>query len=275
MKIEDITGSLGFVAEVGKNIAINQATKMASKALEGGINKIMVKHDSKIRKVLGHLGLDKGGDANIYDKIAGMPDPLFDWEFEVIMPSVSSSWAYAPPLPSHFVEDIDIPFENFSIEDMRVNSQSVKTIGFADTGDCTVSIYGDHENIAQKYVNAWYASMRSPEGIYALPYAPNNEGYKKLIQVIVYKGAVPVLALTMAGCMPSSRDTFPLKSTGDGRRVVGQTFAVDRVYITSLVGSEPTQTPMGSVTSTVGSRIGKSIVGAVTGGLNTKIRGFK
>lgn len=260
---------VGIVAETGKSLLKSTAMGYANNAISKGINKVLDKYDSKIKKALGFLGLDKGGDSNIYDKIAALPDPLFDWEFRVIMPTISSTWAFAPALLSEYILDIDIPMESFTSEEMKVNGSPVKVLGFSDIGDCTISVYADHATVAHEYVNAWYASMKSPNGRYALPYAPNNSGYKKMIQVLLYKGAVPVLLFSISGSMPTTRGNYSLKSTPSGSIMVyDQTFAVDRVYITSLYDGGAT------FKGSVGNELANTAIGAISKGLSQKIRGF-
>lgn len=260
---------VGIIAEAGKSVLKSTAMNYANNAIGKGINKIFDKYDSKIKKALGFLGLDKGGDSNVYDKIAAMPDPLFDWEFRVIMPTISTMNASAPALLSEYILDIDIPLESFQSEEMKVNGSPVKVMGFSELGDCTVSIYADHATVAHEYVNAWYASVKSRNGRYTLPYAANNMGYKKMIQVILYKGAIPILLFSISGCMPTTRGNYSLKSTPSGSILTyDQTFSVDRVYITSLY--DPGNTFNGSV----GDSLANTAISAISKGLSQKIRGF-
>lgn len=259
----------GIIAQAGKSVLAESAAKYANDAISKGINKIFNKYDSNISKVLDYLGLGQGDMSNIYEQISGMPDPLFDWEFQVIMPTISNAWAAAPALPSNYILDIDIPLTNFQVDEFRINASPVKVIGFSDIGDCTVSIYPDHVMQAHNYVNSWYASIKSSNGRYALPYAADNSGYKKMIQVVLFKGNIPVLLFFISGTMPTGRGSYSLKSTPSGSILAyDQTFAVDRVFLTSLYSGQDLQS------SSIGESLGKTLVNSISQGVSRSIRGF-
>lgn len=274
MKISDlINADLGNkLLNKAVDYGTKKATKEATNWANDQINRALVKNRSGINKALKVLGLDKGGLSNIYDKVAALPDPLLDFEFTVYMPTISTAWAQADALLPYYIEDIEVPLESFEVDQIKVNGHPVNIIMFSSQPECTISIYADYANIAQDYVNAWYKSIRAPNGRYNLPYAKNNAGYKKMIQVVIYKGAVPVAMIALSGTVPTNRGNYSLKSAGDGRQVLSQTFAVDKVYWTSLDYQDPNKVQVASDGSILGS-VAANALGSLSTGLSHMIRG--
>lgn len=274
MKISDI-----FNAELGNKLldkAVDYGTKKATSATSDWandqINRALTKNRKGINKILDVMGLGNGGVSNLYAQAASMPDPLLDFEFTVYMPTISTAWAQADALKPMYIEDIDVPLESFEVDQIKVNGHPVNIIMFSSQPECTVNIYADYINVAQKYINAWYASIRSPNGRYNLPYAKNNAGYKKMIQVVIYKGAVPIAMIALSGSMPTNRGNYSLKSAGDGRQILAQTFAVDKVYWTFLDYQDPNKVQVASDGSILGN-VASNALGALSTGLSHLIRG--
>lgn len=275
MKISDIVSSEGLtnIGLAVTRVASDRIESAASNWANEQIQRAVTSGRSGINRILETLGLSQGGVSNIYEKAAGMPDPLLEFEFAVYMPTISTSWAAAPALSPMYIEDIDVPLESFETDQIKVNGHSVNIIMFSSQADCTVNIYSDHLNEAQTYINAWYASIRKPNGRYNLPYAKLNSGYKKMIQVVIYKGAVPVGLLSLSGTMPTQRGAYSLKSAGDGRQVIAQTFAVDKVYWQLLGYEDSTRANVGTDGSLTGNIL-SSALNTVSTAISREIRGF-
>lgn len=268
----DFKGVGGRLLEVGERQASKRLNTIASEYVSEQLQSIVDKNRRGVDKALKILGLDRGGSSNIYDALASRPDPMLDFEFEVIMPSISTPWVSAPALKPIWIEDADIPVESFDTESFKVNAHPVNVLMHSSLSDLTLTIYGDYANVALAYIDAWYASMRLPNGRYNLPYAADNVGYKKMIQIILKKGSRPVAMFSISGCMPSSRQGYALKSAGG--EVLGHvlTFSVDKVYLTMLDGLDPNRVNAVS-DGTIGGSIGAGIVNAVSGVISTTIRG--
>jgi hypothetical protein len=270
-------GVAGAIFDVAKREAVDYGKKKiissANSAIKDGINSIVSKNQKGINKVLDALGLDKGGSSNIYDQVASRPDPLLDFEFMVYMPAISSPWASAPALDPYWIEDIDLPLETFDTDQLKVNGHPVNVIMASTQPEITLQLYAEYTNQAQSYFGAWYSSIRAPNGRYNLPYAKNNAGYKKMLQLVILKGNMPVAILSASGVMPTSRNGFDSKSGGGERRVYSQTLSVDKVYIELVSASDPTKVSVTSGGSIAG-QIASSTVSEVSKTLSRTIRGF-
>lgn len=279
-KLSDVLGGQGLgkvlidVAKTeGTRYVHNKAIDLAQDFVDDQLSRAVSKNKEGINKILKVMGLDRGGASNIYDRVAGRPDPLLDFEFMVYMPAISTSWASAPALDPYWIEDIDVPLETFDTDQLKVNGHPVNVMMYSNQPEISIQIYADHANVAQAYFGAWYSSIRHPNGRYNLPYAPNNAGYKKMIQVVIMKGAVPVAVLSASGTMPTQRNGFESKSAGGDRRIYTQTMTVDKVYVQLLNGDDPNRTTIGNA-GTIGGSIASNAIGALSGAISKTIRGF-
>lgn len=250
----------GSVSDAIGDIAANGISKLLTKQ--------MVKHGSSIDKLLRKLGFEVGDDK--YNKFGDINDPLLNWEFEVVLPDIGCNWTSCKALPSHYVEDIDIPFETIDVEPMRVNARPLNSIGFIALGEASIKMYGEFTNQSLAYQNAWYGSIVSPAGYYNLPYAKNNTGYKKKVTVIVYHSGIPVLMIQLNGCHPTSREGYGFSSSGNDRIINSMSLSVDRVYIKALDTNEDPgivagEGILGKVLNTAGASVSRV--------LNSRIRG--
>lgn len=253
---------------VGKQVAVNKAAEFAADQ----VNRVISKNQRGLQKLLDATGLGRGGTSNIYDKLIDRPDPLLEFEFEIVMPVISTPWVYCAIDPL-WIEDIDFPLMGFDTEQMKVNGHPVNVIMHSNLSEVTINYYGDYKMQAQAYTDAWNASIRLPNGRYNLPYAPNNIGYKKMIQVILKKGSRPVAVISISGCCPSSRQGYSLKSASDGRIIPTQTLTVDQVYVQLLAGEDPNRVKM-QRDGSFGSDIGGSIIESASTAISRRIRGF-
>lgn len=270
-------GLAGAIYDVAKRGATQYATKkavnIANDFVEDQLSRVVTKNKTGINKILRAMGLDLGGASNIYDKVAGRPDPLLDFEFMVYMPAISTPWASAEALDPYWIEDIDVPLETFDTDQLKVNSHPVNVMMYSNQPEITLQVYAEYKNVAQQYFGAWYSSIRHPNGRYNLPYASNNVGYKKMIQVVILKGNMPVAVLSASGVMPTQRNGFDSKSAGGERRVFSQTFAVDKVYVQLLDAQDPTKTTIGNA-GTIGGTIASNAIGSLSNVISKSIRGF-
>ncbi len=270
-------GLAGALYQEGKKQAIQYGKKKAISAannfVEDQLSRAVTKNKAGINKILKLMGLDRGGASNIYDQVAGRPDPLLDFEFMVYMPDISTPWAAARALDPYWIEDIDVPLETFDVDQLKVNGHPVNVMMYSNQPEVTLQVYMEYTNKAQAYFGAWYSSIRMPNGRYNLPYAPNNVGYKKMIQVVILKGNMPVAVLSLSGVMPTQRNGFDSKSTGGERRIYNQTLTVDKVYIELLEAQDPTKTTIGNA-GTVGGTIASNAIGSLSNTISKSIRGF-
>lgn len=279
-KISDVLngqGVAGAIYDVASREAVNYGSRKAISYANGlvsdGLNKLVNKNKDGINKVLKALGLDLGGNSNIYDKVAGRPDPLLDFEFMVYMPDISTPWAQAQALDPYWIEDIDVPLETFDVDELKVNGHPVKVMMYSSQPEATIQLYSEYQAKAYAYFNAWYSSIRTKNGRYNLPYAPNNMGYKKLIQVVIMKGPMPVAILSLSGVMPTQRNGFESTSAGGDRRTYSQTVSLDKVYLEILQPQDPNKTSVGNA-GTLGGTIASNAIGSLSTTISRSIRGF-
>lgn len=280
MKIADIFDDNTFAGAIanglyseGKAMAKDKITSELTDALGNQVTRLLAKNRSGIQKALKIFGLDKGGDSDIYGELSGIDDPVLDFEFSVSMPSISSDWVSPVSLNPLWIEDIDIPLESFEVDQMKVNGHPVNVVMFSALSECTINIYADYKNQAQQYINGWYSLIRRKNGRYNLPYAKNNAGYKKLIQVIIYKGPAPIAVISMSGCMPTSITGHSYKSAGGGRQVFAQSISVDKVYFELLPYEDPTKVSLKSNGTILGD-VASNTLGKLSEGISSAIRGF-
>jgi hypothetical protein len=211
------------------------------------------------------------------EKMVARADPQMLFEFDVVLPAIKwPGYVSAGALPSEYVEDLDIPQETVEAGDeVTINARSIPLAGGINVTEFTLQFYGEHQHKVLKYLEAWRQCVRTPRGIYNLPYGKNGTGYFKTISAILRAGETPLIQFDMMGCFPTGRESIRLQSASSERLIISQTFTCAAVSINFAPQNTAARNPMGDgiggaisnlVTSATG-KIGGAIVNELGAGL--------
>lgn len=232
----------GGVANIGSTLptlGVELLNGLANKRLNSLIGK-----DNTLGRFVKHLGLhdlisNKFGslapvEPNLFDQVSSLPDPLQDWEFAVIMPDINGNGVSAKAIPSHYIEDIDIPLDSLDAETIRINARENKVAGFLTLGTASITFFEGFKSESTYYLSVWKNCVINTLGQYNLPYRRGGQGYCKTITVILLNGGSPVALIQLVGCFPTDRTGYTLSGSGSDRLKNTQSFSVNRVLYIPL-----------------------------------------
>lgn len=147
-------------------------------------------------------------------------------------PQLSFKWV-SPLLPlgleSHFLESIDIPFNNIKVNDSVYGGSGYTYFpGSHDVSAFNASFYMDSLGTSLKWITAWKSLIKDfNTGAYGLP---SRYKQKWLVQLLNTKNDV-VLGVDLQGVWPSETSAFNLNYTDNGRLVLTQSFSIDNAEV--------------------------------------------
>ena len=150
-------------------------------------------------------------------KILTRPDPLLSFKW------VSQLLPFE--LPSHYLEGIDLPFNNVAVHE-GVYSASGYTYypGSHNVASFNATFYMDSEGTSLKWLMAWKAKVKSFEtGVYELP-VKYKQSWK--VQLLDTTNKV-IIQSELVGVWPSDTSAFSLNYTDNGRLTLQQAFSID------------------------------------------------
>lgn len=156
-------------------------------------------------------------------KLLNRPDPLLSFKWvSLVLPF---------DLEYHYLESIDLPFNNVKVHDaMYTGSGYTYYPGAHDVSAFNASFYMDSEAIALKWILAWKARVKNFDtGAY---YPPKN--YKSSWEVLLLDTKNTTIATwKLSGVWPSETTAFSLNYTDNGRLILTQAFSIDDVSISA------------------------------------------
>ena len=132
-------------------------------------------------------------------------------------------------LPSHFLESIDIPFNNIKVHDSVYGGSGYTYFpGSHDVGAFNITVYMDSLGTSLKWLMAWKALIKDFDtGAYQLPSV-----YKQTWKVLLLNTKNDViLEAELQGTWPSDTSAFTLNYTDNGRLTLTQAFSIDNAKI--------------------------------------------
>jgi len=159
--------------------------------------------------------------------LLSLPDPLLSFKW------VCSYLPYDHPV--HYVEAIDLPFNNIDIGDKsHVAASYLYYPGTHNISAFSMTFYEDRHAKSLKFLNTWKNDIKDfKTGLYMLPGADNESGFKKSITVQLLDSANnPVVTAKLLGVWPSDTGNLGLNYTDANRLTITQTFSIDDEELT-------------------------------------------
>ena len=195
-------------------------------------------------------------------KLIARPDPLLSFNWEVMMPTITTTQQYT--LGSEYVESCSIALPNFGNRQVRQFGRYVSypevTIQYDSV---TIQFYGDVQNTAFTYLKAWNTLVHPLDGVFGTPNSPKDypgmSGYKQDI-VLITKDAynATVFSITYKGAWPINIQSSTDFNSNNERISFIATFSIDDVIVSGYNIDTITNTIKTSITGTI-----KGVVGSV------------
>lgn len=153
---------------------------------------------------------------------ANRPDPLLSFKW------VCSDNTLPFGLPCHYLEAVELPFENIQVGNgVYVAGSMTYYPGTSDVSGLNMTFYEDQEGNAMAWLLAWKKRIKNFDtGIYGLPYGP--DGYKQEMKVTMLDTKnKEVMTVTLQGIWPEATSAWSLNYTDAGRLVISQAFSID------------------------------------------------
>ena len=162
-----------------------------------------------------------GGTTSL-QKLLALPDPLLTFKW------VCTALPFGHPL--HYVESIDLPFNNIDVGDkIHVAASYFYYPSTHNINAFSMTFYEDSSAATLKWLLGWKSQVKDlSSGLYNLP-GDGSSGYKQTIKVqLLDAGNNPVMEASLIGVWPSDTGNLPLNSTDvTGRIVISQNFSID------------------------------------------------
>lgn len=155
------------------------------------------------------------------------PDPLLSFKW------VCSDNTLPLGLPCHYLEAVELPWENVNVGNgVYQNGSMTYYAGASDVTGLNMTFYEDQQATASKWINGWKGLIKNFDtGIYNLPYGPG--GYKRDMRVsLLDTKNNEILRVELIGIWPEATSAWSLNYTDAGRLVVSQAFSIDSQRIT-------------------------------------------
>lgn len=153
------------------------------------------------------------------------PDPLLSFKW------VCSDNTLPFGLPCHYLEAVELPWENIQSNGSFEGGSMVYFPGHSDISGLNMTFYEDQQGNAMKWLLAWKNRIKDfNTGIYRLPYGP--EGYKQSMNVAMLDTKnKEVITVEVSGIWPEATSAWSLNYTDAGRLVISQAFSIDHQVI--------------------------------------------
>lgn len=195
-------------------------------------------------------------------RLIARPDPLLSFNWEVALPQINASKAYN--LGSEYVERCSVVLPDFGTRQVRqfgrYNSYPESTVS---TNTVSIQFYGDVQNTAFTYLNAWRTLVHPQAGVFGTPKSPKSSpsisGYKQNI-VLYTKDSYneTVFSITYINAWPTSIEaSTDFNSDNDRISFIAQ-FAIDDVIVSGYNIDTITNTIKTTITGTI-----KGLAGSV------------
>lgn len=153
-------------------------------------------------------------------------DPMFGFKWEAKLQELPFG------LPSHFLESVDLPFNNIKIgETIYGGGKYFNYPGSHSIGTVNLVLYEDQEATATKWITLWKSKIKDMKtGIYKLPGdgTSGSAGYKQPFTVTMLDTRNKrIMDVKLIGMWPESTSNWSLNYTDDGRLTVSQSFSID------------------------------------------------
>lgn len=205
------------------------------------------------------------------------PDALMSFNWEVALPSVNAAREYN--LGSEYVETCSISLPDYGIRQVREFGRMMSYPEASPTiNTLQLQFYGDVQNTAMSYLNAWRTLIHPVTGAFGTPNKPKTssvDGYKK--DIILYSKDSyneKVFSITYKGCWPTAIEGSTYFNSDNDRISFIVTFAVDDVIVSGYNIDTITNTIKTTITGTIKGLAGaigniatgaaKSVIGTVT-----------
>ncbi len=154
------------------------------------------------------------------------PDPMFAFKWVLKLD-------YLPfGLPSHYLESVDLPFNNIQVGETIYGGGKYNLFpGAHNISSLNLVFYEDQKGTATKWIELWKSKIKNfRTGAYGLPGdgSLSSDGYKQQIDVqMVNTKNERIMDIQMFGLWPEATSNWSLGYSEDGRLTVSQSFAVD------------------------------------------------
>lgn len=157
---------------------------------------------------------------------AARPDPLLSFKW------VCSDSSLPFGLPSHYLESVDLNFENIQVaEGAYGGATNTYYPGMSDISSINMTFYEDQEASAMQWIWEWKNRIKNfRTGFYKMPGGP--DGYKKNMHVSLLDSKNnEIMIVELIGLWPEATSSWSLNYTDAGRLVVSQAFSIDDQHL--------------------------------------------
>ena len=210
------------------------------------------------------LGAFSSGDLA---KVIARPDPLYSFSWDISLPQITALKSYT--LGSEYVESCSIVLPDYGTRQVRQFGRYVTypevTVNYETV---TMQFYGDIQNTAFSYLNAWRTLIHPQTGVFGTPkaskYAGSISGYKQDIVLFTRDQYNEIVwSLTYKNAWPTSIATSTDLNSSNDRISFIATFAIDDVVVSGY--------NIDTITNTIKS----TVVGTVKGLVNSVVDSVK
>lgn len=153
------------------------------------------------------------------------PDPLLS--FKWVCPDSALPFG----LPCHYLEAVELPFENVTSSGHYEGGSNSYYPGISDLNGFNMTFYEDQKGNALKWLLAWKNRIKNFDtGIYKLPYG--SDGYKQKMNIsLLDTKNNEVITVEVQGIWPEATSAWSLNYNDAGRLVLSQAFSIDHQVI--------------------------------------------
>lgn len=156
---------------------------------------------------------------------ANRPDPLLSFKW------VCSDATLPFGLPCHYLEAIEMPWENVQSSPHNEAGRQVHYPGQLELSGLNITLYEDQKGTAMKWITDWKRKVRDPDtNFYGLPYGVDGFKQKMSISLLDTKNN-EIMTVLLRGIWPEATSAWSLNYTDSGRLVVSQSLAIDKQMI--------------------------------------------